>query len=234
MQQQQPAAHHVVICVLTGQSSDVTLMTAVSMLRLQQTLLTFQTPIEAEVHFVRDFNDALHLVHRAAKGPHTGALIVEGKLGFDPRFVLRALATTVPLVVGVYPLPVVDWQRITTRPSDEPPEEWGNVYNVTPVHPGRPADANGYLEVSREASLGLLWLRAGVLQQIAERHPETVQADQSTAFGLPGVSGGRVLNPHHRFLDLYGGTVMADPDSGATSSGPTEFGGCVGARSVLR
>lgn len=227
------AAGHVVICVVTGARPEVSLMTAISLLRLQVKLMTSAKPIRADMHFVTDLNEALQ---RAAEtgDESAGVLVCDGTMGFDAQFALRALETDVPVLVGVCPLPVVDWKRVESQPSNEDPSAWGNVYNVEPV-PGAPADpTTGYVEVQPTAHLGLLWLRASVLSDIGARHPEVVAGEGGAAFACAGKYDGRTLSAHRRFLELYGGRVLADPCAGASSSGPTEFGGCVGARSVLR
>ena len=222
---------HIVIVVVTGTKSEVTLMAAISLLNLQTALMTNPRPIRADMHFVTDINQALHAVH-TTEGEDAAALVLDGSMGFSTDFVMRALATDVPLLVGVHPLPVIDWQRVSSAPAGEDPRHWGNVYNVDPLGGG--PDANGYLAVDRTAHLGLLWLRARVLKDIVARHPEVVSDDGSTAFACPGIYGGTMASAHRRFLDLHGGQVLADPRAGASTSGAAEFGGCVGARNVLR
>lgn len=228
----QQTPRHLVICVVTGPKPEVSLMAAISLLRLQTHLMSSPQPIRADMHFVSDINEALHTVHTTAEAEDASALIFDGCMGFDTAFALRALATDVPVLVGVYPMPVIDWQRVSSKPGGgEDVQNWGNVYNVKPL---TSPDANGYIEVDRTAHLGLLWLRARVLRDIAARHPEVKGAEAGTAFACPGMYGGKMTSAHRRFLDLYNGPVRADPAAGATSSGPTEFGGCVGARNVLR
>lgn len=227
---------HVVICVVTNLKTDVTLNTAISLLRLQTKLMAHPERTRVDVHFVPTLNDALNTVHRIGKEGATGGLVVDGNVGFDTDFLLRAMdRPTVPLVVGVYPLPIIDWKRVTEHPvPTEDPSSWGNVYNVTLT--GVTDSATGYLEaVPESAHLGLFWVRSGVLADIVTRHPDIMTADGAVgAFARDGVYDGKDTRASDRFLQLYGGRVLADPESGATNSGPTEFGGCVGARSVLR
>lgn len=225
---------HVIICAITGTRPDVSLMAAVSMVRLQAYLMASPEPVKADMHFVPTLNDALNVVHSTAEGPDAGALVFDGTMGFAAEFAMRAMRTDVPVLAGTYPLPVIDWNRVSTQPAGEDPDKWGLVYNVQPAAGAQP-DANGYLRVEPSAHLGLLWLRAGVLRDIAARHPEIVAAaGGKCAFALEGVYGGAHVSAGRRLLDLYGGPVLADPRAGASSSGPTEFGGCVGSRQVLR
>lgn len=223
----------VVICVVTGRKADVTLTTAISLLRLQTRLMAHPERIQADVHFVNDFNDALNAVRRTEGAQ--GGLIAEGSIGFDTDFLLRAMdRPAAEVVAGVYPLPVVDWQRVATRPQGEEPAFWGNVYSVKTS--GVTDPATGYLEAEAAGtSLGLVWVRASVLADIVTRHPDIMTTDGTVgAFARDGVYDGVETTAYDRFLTLYGGRLLADPAAGATSSGPTEFGGCVGARSVLR
>lgn len=228
-----PKPKHLIICVVTGTRAEVSLMAAISMLRLQIRLMASQTPIRADMHFVPDINAALHTVYATEDADEqAGALVVDGSMGFDTDFVLRALdAPDVPLLLGVYPLPTIDWDRVRTCPAGEDPQNWGNVYNVQPLSA---PDARGYVVVDRTSHLGMLWLRAGVLRDIAARHPEVVGGEGDCAFACAGKYDGLTVSAHRRFLDLYGGRILADPRAGASSSGATEFGGCVGARNVLR
>lgn len=243
--QQQPAAvkavqaaapakqQHLVICVVTGARSDVTLMTAISMLRLQSRIIAEQG-IKAEMHFMATLNDALEMVHSTAEGD-AGALVVSGTHGFDAQFVIRAMRTDVPLLLGVHPLPTIDWERVKTQPAGEEPHCWGNVYNVKPARGGA-VDEHGYMEAEAVSALDVMWLRARVLRDIVARHPEVRAggAAGGCAFACEGVYDNARALAHERFLKLYGGKILADPEACATSSGPTEFGGRVGARSVLR
>lgn len=224
---------HVVVCVVTGPKTDVTLTAAISLLRLQTQLMAHPERIQADVHFVHDFNAALNVVHRSEGAQ--GGLIFEGGIGFDAAFLLRAMERPAAQVVaGVYPLPVIDWARVASRPQGEEPSMWGNVYSVKTT--GATDPGTGYLEAeAKDAALGLVWVRTSALADIVTRHPGIMTADRSVAaFARDGVYDGVETTAYSRFLALYGGRLLADPEAGATSSGPAEFGGCVGARSVLR
>lgn len=226
---------HIVLCVVTGRKTDVTLTSAISLLRLQTRLMERPERIRADVHFVHDFNDALNVVHRSGQEGAEGGLIAEGSIGFDTDFLLRAMdRPAAQVVAGVYPLPAIDWERVATRPSGEDPPFWGNVYSVKTT--GATDPATGYLQAEASgAALGLVWVRADTLADIVTRHPGIMTTDRKVgAFARDGVYDGVETTAYDRFLSLYGGRLLADPEAGATSCGPAEFGGCVGARSVLR
>jgi hypothetical protein len=224
-----PPAKLLHICVVTKDRHEVSLMCAVALLRLQTMLMTSEDPVRADMHFVPTLDDALNRLHSAPEA--VGALVVEGTMGFDPALALDAMRSGLPVVVGVYPLPLVDWNRVKTQPKGEAPQHWGNIYNV---RPSGPETAKGYVPVS-EATLGVAWITSDAVRSIATRHPEIFTADRASgAFARAGVYDGVRQDEHQRFLSLWAGPVYADAAKSCTSSGPAEFGGCVGARAVLR
>lgn len=218
----------IVLCVVTNGRQEVSLACAVSMLRLQNALMMSPSPLRADMHFVESLDDALNVLHRHADA--AGALIADHGIGFDAEFAFRALRSGLPLVAGTYPLPTVDWERVKQAPENEDPGFWGNVYNVTPT--GR-FNAQGYARVSA-ARLGLVWVSKAAVAEIARKHPELATDDGYVPFALAGVYDGKRLDGNDRFLQLYDGEIWADIERPATSTGPLEFGGCVGSRQVLR
>jgi len=217
----------IALCVVVDDRSEVSLMCSISLLRLQQAALVSR--FRCDIFFVTSLDEALNTLwrHESAKG----ALIVRGTMGFDPAFVTGAVASDAPVVVAPYPLPRVDWERVATQPADESPAHWGNVYSVELK--GGPC-RGGYVKASK-AELGVAWVAKSVVTHIVARQPELVTADGArAALATPGVYDGVYVNEHERFLGLYGGEVWADINHPATNSGPTQFVGCVGHRSVLR
>ena len=221
-------AETVLLCIVTDSKRDVSLMCSMSLLRLQTELVRLPRRVTIKVHFVTSLDEALNALRGDQQA--SGAIVVQGTIGFETEFALRAIASGLPVVVGTYPLPRVDWDRVKTRPANEPPQHWGNVYNAKPTGTMRPG---GYV-LAADAELGVAWVARSVLTDIVARHPEVVSAEGRAAFATPGVFGGRYLTDHQRFLQLHGGDVWADTQHPACNSGPTEFVGCVGARAVLR
>lgn len=219
----------IAICVVVDDRSEVSLMCSISLLRLQQAVLAQARRFRSEVFFVKSLDEALNQLRRHDEA--SGALIVRGTMGFDPAFVVEAVAGDAPVVVAPYPLPFVDWDRVATQPESESTSHWGNVYNVELK--GGPC-RGGYVRASK-AELGVAWVAKSAVADIVARHPELVTADGSRAsLATAGVYEGAYLDEHARFAALYGGPVWVDIAHPATSSGPTEFVGCVGHRSVLR
>lgn len=219
----------VLLCVVTNSKHEASLACAASLLRLQTVLMSSAQRIRADMHFVTTIDDALNVLkdHDTA----VGAAILDASLGFDAEFPLRALASGLPVVVASYPLPRIDWDRVKTQPATEDPQFWGNVYSIKPS--GR-IGHGGYAHVT-DAKLGVSWVRKDVVKDILSRHPELVTEDGTAAMlAVGGVYEKKLRTADERFLDLYGGEVWADIERPATSTGPVEFGGCVGIRSVLR
>lgn len=224
------------VCVVANGRNEISLVTAMSLLRLQIRMMT-ERNYKVGIHFVRTFDEALNTIH--ADEELYGGIVVDGTLGFSADFVLGSEKSGLPLVAGVYPLPAVDWERVKAvgtgdkaAAAAEPPSFWGNAYNVTPLPGSSPTSE--YVKVDpNTATLGLAWVRRSELVGIAAKHPEIV-GDGGVSFATPGTYDGVRMNEYQRFLSLYGYAVFANVAHQASSTGPTEFGGCVGHRSVLR
>jgi hypothetical protein len=137
-----------------------------------------------------------------------------------------------PLVTGVYPLPTIDWDRVQSQPAGEDTHSWGVQYNVEPAAAGP-----GYVKAKspESAKLGLAWIRKSAVEAVVRDHPDIATADgQYASLAVPGIVDGQRLSGSERFLRMYGKEVWVDVEHPASSSGPMEFGGCVGARHVLR
>jgi len=224
----QPQPDVVMLCIVTNGRHEASLGCAVSLLRLQTALMTNPERIRADMHFVPTLDDALNLLHRDAEAK--SACIVDCTVGFDADFLFRARRSGLPLVLGVHPLPLVDWERVKRQPADESPQFWGNVYNVKPTGAAR----DGYAKVTA-SKVGLVWVTKDAVARIAREHPELASADGTyVQFAVPGLQDGVRVDGDERFLKLYGDELWADIERPAASSGPLEFGGCVGARDVLR
>lgn len=217
------------LCMVTNGRHDASLTCAYSLLRHQTVLMTTPEPMRADMHFVQTLDDALNALHKHPDA--VGAVILDTSMGFDPEFPLRAMRSGRPVVVASYPLPRVDWDRVKTcDKSTEEPKHWGLEYSV---EPRGPTQADGYTPVSK-ARMGVAWVSKAALSDIVTKHPEVVANDGTISIACPGVYDGKRMTADERFFALYGGLVVTDLDRPASTTGPLEFGGCVGMRSVLR
>lgn len=229
---QQPTTF--MLCMVTNGRAEASLSCAFSLLRHQTVLMTTPQPLKADMHFVATVDDALNALRQHPTA--VGAAILDTSLGFDPEFPLAAMHSGRPVVVASYPLPGVDWDRVKETAKRPPPGEeprfWGLQYSVEPS--GAPPHGDGYVPVAK-ARLGVAWVTKAAVEDIVRRHPGIVTADGSWAtLAAPGVYDGKKLTAEERFFKLYGAEVVADVQRPATSTGPLEFGGCVGLRTVLR
>lgn len=223
----------IVVCVIVpSERHEVAILTAQSLVGLQTHMMTDpKNEITVELVFVRTFDEALNFAWKSSDAH--GVFVVNGNISFNPEFLVEAVRSELPVVVGTYPLPVVDWNRVKSMPANEPVEQWGNVYNVTIE---RVDGKHGYGLVSRaNARLGIVYATRRALQDIAAAHPEIVAKTSGDAcFAGPGVYDGTKMDEYERFLSLFDGDVWADIQRPGQCMAVTEFGGCVGLRSALR
>ena len=183
---------------------------AVSMLRLQTAMHGAPTPLQAVLEVVPSLVAAVDLAARDTS--FEAVVAISSHLSFSPSFVLRALTSGKPFVAGVYPLPRLDWDRVTAKAaSHEKPEFRGNVYNVDAAKAR--FLGGGLMEVPAEGvEPGAVVLTREAVEAVATKTPAT--DDQvPVAWGRP---------------------IVVDVDQQCANFGPVEFFGCVGMRTVLR
>lgn len=214
------------IALVSHGRQDAMLPLAVSMLNLQSKLVT--TNIRTDLHIVNTFDEALAAAH--AQGSHL--LAVDTNIGFDPEFVTQALDSPHQIISAAYPLPGINWDRVAAAPvPTEPISCRGNSYNATPV-PAAVATVGGYVQVAAP-HLGCVLVKAGVLADILQRHPET-RHSKGVSFARDTVFEGTLLPAHEAFARLWGKPVYMDVDRPATLTAPMSYAGSVGARHFLR
>lgn len=198
----------VLLCAVT--SGTCSLGFAVSMLRLQTALLS-APGLQVTVAPVRTTADALA---RARDEQFDALACIASNVAFPATFVLRGLVAPEPFVAGVYPLPTVDWERVTAKAAS-PGEEMrfkGCVYNVDAAT-AKPSTAPGYMTVA-DAGLRAVVLKKEAIEALAAKVGEgTSDTDVCAAWGRD---------------------ILIDLDSQCATTGTAEFTGCVGMRTVLR
>lgn len=169
--------------------------------------------VHVTIHVAASMREA---VEAALKGSEAGeafdALVaVKGHIAFPVSFVLRGLVAPFPFVVGVHPLPRLNWERIAAKATDPTRAEElrfaGNTYNVDPAR--AKVLPNGYMEVGAVEEIGAAVLKREALLAVA-------------------------ASSEHDLCKAWGKEVHADMESPCASTGALEFVGCVGARAVLR
>lgn len=217
---------------------DVSLQCTTSLMQLQQEAVQRQV-CTLDLHIVSTFLEALNLYD---KGQYL--VIIDGQCGVRPEFVFGLIASKHKVVAGVYPLPVVNWDRLalslskahhTSKPALEPIHHAGNVYNLTPANGGFAR----YLPVKTGSvqDLRVLGLATQVLRDMAGPHNAfSVQGETKHLFAYDAVFDDTLHNPYQTFVRLLPAsvTLMADVQEQCVLSGPAQFAGCVGMRGYVR
>lgn len=180
---------------------------AVSLMRLQNALAT-----APNVTITMDTASSVReAAQQALQAGMDAVVVVRSTIAFPAGFVLRALVAPSDFVAGVYPLPTVDWQRVVDRAGGAEETRFrGNTYNLD-ASKATAVAAPGYMAV-REAELGAVVLKKDAL---------------ATAAACEGSSD-------KELCAAWGKDVYVDLDNQCASTGPVEFTGCVGMRTVLR
>lgn len=176
---------------------------AVSLLRLQRSM-TDAPNVSLTVHAAATLSEAAVL---ARKDGYEALVAIHHDIAFPPSFVARALANPHPFLSGVYPLPVLDWNRVASTPRDctEDLSFRGNAYNIDGAEARQ---APGGLVAVKRAKLGAVVLKGPALEAIAASDA-TSDEGQCAAWGQ----------------DIY-----VDLDNPCQSTGQMEFMGCIGTR----
>lgn len=181
---------------------------SLSLLRLQMALV--KAPLDIQVDVVPSLCKAIEVVN--SDESYTNLVCIASHVSFTAAFVLRGLSSGHPFVAGIYPLTVLDWDRVKEAAvSSESPQYRGNVYNLDIEKAS--FGAQGYLSVS-DGSIepGAVILTREAVEAIASLQPKT-DADVTTAWGK---------------------TIHADLDQQCANFGQVEFVGCAGSRAILR
>lgn len=237
-----PTRAKLLMCVVTAGRQEASAYCAISLLNFQNALMCSEGGETTDMHFVTSLDDALNALHADADA--AGLCVIDAMCSFNPTFPVSALNSGLPVVLAAYPLPVVDWERVKRRAacdpdasSGEPAQHWGNVYNVAvgeETVPGASGEGE-YARAEGVTCMRVAWISKAALADVVSRHPEVLTSDGSAgAFALRGVYDGQRQDGVARFLSLYGGAAWVDLQRPAGLAGPLEFGGCVGARDVLR
>lgn len=224
----------VLVGVVTDGKTTISLQVITALIRLQEYLHTASAEpcFVVEVAFVKDANEALNMLHRGAG--LAGAFIIDRDASVDPDFMVRAFRSGKSCVVCTMPLPHMDWNRVEEKILD-PTEEVhlvGAVYNldVDPVTIAEePESIAGYARVKTIRAADAFFVRRGVLDAIAIKHP-AILAEPLSAFYVDGAIDGTFLRGLDRFLGMWGGEIWTDLQFQGATSGPLEFAGCVGER----
>lgn len=203
-----------------------------STLNFATSLLNFLNTLEGTNHvtinFVNDPNQALDQFARNASFDRL--ILCNTRIGAAPDFLKQALKSVHPFVSAVYPLPGLDWDKVT-QDSKEDLRYRGLTYNVDV------ADATkrqGDYIIVKQTTLGLVVLKREVVDTILKQHSSEVQGDPQHLLYNGAVRDGKTLDRDANFCWMWGGDIAADVVHTDSLSAPMPFCGCIGQRSSIR
>ena len=225
----------VLVAAITNGRTDSTLAFCTMLLKLQGTAGT-SPGTNLTIQFFGTKNDALTFF---LKNTSFDVIVcIDTWKACDPRFILDPPPEGMPFVVGAYPLPSIDWNRVKTSiaTSAEAPHLVGHAYNISCSPDDNRRERARYVPIT-SAELGIFKMRRCVLEDIVAMHGHSVLASNGkVCIATDEISRetGEVLSGDQRVCALWGKGVYADLEASCTSFGPVGYMGCVGLRNILR
>ena len=216
-----------VIAIVT-ENEEMSLACVTNLLRLQQRAAQRGNPLT--VNMVPTLLEALNSDSHDADY----LFVVDCNVGMSPEFVFGVLDGTHDAVAGVYPLPKIDWSRITRVLADpdatEPIEHAVNVYNLTPVARNR---MQRYVPVKDVRELRALAISFDLVRAIEGDEYEDDGGAKRKLYARESVVDGVLLNKYQTFARKIP-SLVADLEAPCTLNAPAMFAGCVGYRGYVR
>ena len=224
------ASPRTVVLAIVTNDQDITLMCTTSLLRLQQ-VAARRGDCLLDVRIVATFLEALNTFEAG-----DFVVIVDGACGVPPEFVLGVLDAPHEAIAGVYPLPKIDWDRVSktleTPGASEPLQHAGNVYNLEPAQ----GPLKRYVPVKTVRDLKVLALSSKVLRQMAGPSNSYLAEDGSKhyLFTHDSVFENALQNQYQTLARRLPVPLVADLELPCVMTGPAQFAGCVGMRGSVR
>jgi hypothetical protein len=140
----------------------------------------------------------------------THLFFVDADIGFEPEAVQRMLAFDQDVVAGMYPVKVIDWDRVGTAAAQArtgtvavAPEELrqaGLHFVGVPLLPGEPGfeERDGFV-TARYTGTGFMLIKRQVLERMMTGYPETQYCTMQT-YPAPATGPGAGA-PYHNLFD---------------------------------
>lgn len=225
------------VCPPTG---EVTINCATSLLLVQQAAARrahTADRVQLEVTISDSVNAAINGMMQI---PEVDTIVlIDATVGFPPEFLFDALDSNLDVVVGVHPLPRIDWEGVKAAVAANavPAADLhlaGLSYNVRLLPASPPPRYAPIDPADLDADVfGLLVVRRAVLETMRAAFPEHAYNDGAEfMYACEDVVRGVRRSPSARFVGMLGAAaaVHADTERQATKSGTAEFAGCVGMR----
>ena len=173
----------------------------------------------------------------------THLMFIDADIGFDPVQIERMLRFDEDVVAGMYPLKVIDWQRIALeRLQNGEPIATAAMFYVGRVAEDAEAERRGPFVTGTYAGTGFLLIRRAVIERMIAAYPETRYATIQTHPLPPNPSRNQyalfdcMIEPEtltylsedyafcRRWRDL-GGRIWLDTEGVLTHTGTMDFTG---------
>lgn len=218
----------VLVAAITDNKSEGSLGFTVSLLRFQVAIAT--KDVKVDVHYFPTHDQALNAF--ADLSEYDTGFFVSTSITFDSGFLFDAIESQHPFVVGIYPLPGIQWDKVKESGGVNP-KKAGTKFNVTlPSSAASSSLPHQYVPIT-SAHLSAFVIRRVVVDSIKMNHPDIAHAS-GILFHAAGVHDGKYEDADTRFLRLWSGDVRADTKIPCGNFGSVDFIGCIGARPVIR
>ena len=177
-----------------------------------------------------------------AHGRATHILFCDADIGFAPDNLFRLLDAGKPVIGGVYPLKVIDWDKARAAAKADAPDllaaSLGYVIRFIPTPDHSVSIENGLAKVSYVGT-GFLLIQRAAIQQIVDAHPElrAKMGDMGDKLADDAVmvfetmiepQTGQYLSEDYAFCRRWqdlGGEIWADMEARLTHVGTAAYSG---------
>jgi len=227
-----------IIGVVTDGRTEMTVQCCVSILNLQTELMkTSMTPggppFQADLRFFKTNNEAVEDLYKDKE--FSALFLINFSMGVNGRFAIKAFESPNDVVIGVHPMPTIDWDRVREKitSTTESVQHAGIVYNVSLN--GSP-DSDGFVTIGKDVQkIDVMFLRRTVIDDIVANHPSIVSNDGGRlSLLLDGLYDGTFMTGEQRFVSLYDKPMYTDTAFQCNKAAPADYVGIVGNRARLR
>jgi hypothetical protein len=152
--------NRVIIAIITEGRGDMTLQTCVSILNLQMALMTSPNGFQADMRFYKTNNEALTALY--AEKDFKAVYVINFSTSVPGDFSLKALNSDKDIVIGIHPMPTIDWDRVRENIANttESLENTGVVYNI---YMAGITDENGYAKIKNVKCADVMFVKREAL-----------------------------------------------------------------------
>jgi hypothetical protein len=172
----------------------------------------------------------------------THILFCDADIGFSPQNLFRLLDADKPMIAGVYPLKLIDWDKVRAAAKADAPDlmaaSVGYVVRFIPT-PNHSVEVEDGIAKVAYGGTGFLLIQRQAMQGIVDAHPElrAGMGDMADRLGEEAVmvfetmiepETGQYLSEDYAFCRRWrdlGGEIWADTEARLTHVGATAYSG---------